>query len=42
MKAETLGLAEVLAAVGTGSITAVDVVKPELWWGKLFGAFLFF
>lgn len=41
MNAETLGLTEISVVVRTGGIIAVDVVKPELWSGELYGSVLF-
>ena len=39
MKADTLGLVEVSAAVGTGDVTVVDVMKPV---GEVFGSLIVF
>lgn len=41
MKTETLDWAEVSWAVRSGGVIALDVLKPELWFGEVFGSFLF-
>ena len=42
MKADTLGLVEVSAAVRKEGVTVVDVMKPDVWVGEVFGSLIVF